>query len=146
MRLNIPQLRNKTDKTLDAKFAPPAQPTVKSTSTKTRQQTYFTKPTGQTELLYTAEGWIHARLLLENAGPVSIDMDQNITPVLSGKGRLLPTGQEVRFTLTRGDRIFIAAESVNRVSFVIEPLLPVERIAMAVEGIFSMFSAFLGRK
>lgn len=145
MRLKLNSLPNKVDKQLQ-KFAPPPQPTVKATSTKTRAYTYFTKPTGQTELLYTAEGWIHVRLLLENAGPVSIGMDQNITPVLSGKGRLLPTGQEIRFSMTRGDRLFIAAEAKNRVSFVVEPLLPVDRIAMAVEGIFSMASAFLGRK
>jgi hypothetical protein len=135
MRLTMPRLRNaitEAQGTLD-KFAPPPSPTVKSTATKTRMSDYFTVP-GDTRLLYTAEGWVHVRLLLQNAGPVAVGMDQNITPVLSGRGRLLPTGQEIRFNLTRGDRLFIAAESINRVSFTIEPLQPVDRIVVLIES------------
>ena len=145
--LNMPRLRNAiTDAQgkLD-KYAPPPAPTVKATATKTRMSDYFTVP-GGTRLLYTAEGWVHARLLLQNAGPVAIGMDQNITPVLSGRGRLLPTGEEIRFNMTRGDRLFIAAEAINRVSFVIEPLPPLERIAVTLDAIFGTIRAFLGGK
>jgi hypothetical protein len=125
-----------------AKYAPPPVPTVKPTDTKTKAYDYFTVP-GETRLLYSAEGWVHARLLLQNAGPVSIGMDQNITPVLSGKGRLLPTGEEIRFILTKGDRIFIAAEAINRVSFTIEPLPPVSQIVALLEKAVSFL---MGRK
>ena len=129
LKLNRPANKNPL-----SKFAPPAQPTVKATATKTRMFTYFTEA-GETKLLYTAEGWIKARLILENAGPVTVGTDQNITPVLSGKGRILPTGTEVEFYLSRGDRLFIAAEGVNRVSFTVDPVPFLGSIEAALDAI-----------
>lgn len=116
------------------KYAPPAQPTVKATDTKTRIMTYFTIA-GETRLLYSAESWVRARLTLEDAGPVSIGTDQNISPVLSGKGRLLPTGEEIEFYLSKGDRIFIAAEAINRVAFTIEPIPYLASIQAALDAL-----------
>ena len=123
-----------------AKFAPPPLPTVKLSDTKTRMNTYFTKP-GETSLLYSAEGWVFVRLTLEDAGPVSVGMDQNITPVLSGRGVLLPTNIERHFTMTKGDRIFIAAEAINRVSFTIEPM----GISAILGAIMSLGKGLLGK-
>ena len=142
-RLNLPRLRNAITEAkgpLD-RFQPPALPTVKNTDTKTRAYTYFTVA-GETKLLYSAEGWVKARLNLEDAGPVSIGMDQNITPVLSGKGILLPTNEEVEFYISRGDRIFIAAESINRVRFIVEPVPFLGSILMALNAV----AGLVGRK
>lgn len=129
--------------TLD-RFQPPPLPTVKPTSTKTRAYTYFTTP-GETKLLYSAEGWVKARLILEDAGPVSIGMDQNTNPVLSGKGILLPTNEEIHFVISKGDRIFIAAEAINRVKFIIEPL-PYVGLLSSIQGALDAISSLVGKK
>ena len=140
-RLNLSRLREATAAKPLEKYAPPPVPTVKMTDTKTRAFTYFTVP-GETRLLYSAEGWVKARLILEDAGPVSVGMDQNITPVLSGKGILLPTNIEIEFYISRGDRIFIAAEAINRVKFIIEPVPFLGQISMALAAI----GGLVGRK
>ena len=78
--------------------------------------TYFAKP-GETRRVYTGDRpWAIVTLTLETAGPVAVSTKQTITPVLSGKGALLRTGVPVAFTLARGDSLWIAATSVNRVS------------------------------
>lgn len=117
-RLKLPLL---SDQTM-SRFAP-APVAAPAPSTKTRMFTYFTIA-GETKLLYSAETWVRANLFLEDAGPVSVGTDQNLAPVLSGKGILLPTNIERGFYLSKGDRIFILAEAVNRVQVVIEPLPP----------------------
>jgi hypothetical protein len=126
------------------RFQPPPQPTVKHTDTKTRAFTYFTVA-GETKLLYSAESWIKARLMLEDAGPVAIGMDQNITPVLSGKGILLPTNVEIEFYISKGDRIFIAAESINRVRFLIEPV-PYGTVILSIYNALAAIGGLVGRK
>ena len=45
-----------------------------------------------------------------------------MSPVLSGKGILLTTGEDEKWILPKGDRIFIAAESVNRVKWSVQPI------------------------
>lgn len=83
--------------------------------------TYFTKALG-TDLLYAGDRiWTRVRLVLLTAGPVAVGQFNDITPVLSGKGLLLVTGQPVSFDIAKGNRLFIAAQSVNRVSVSIEP-------------------------
>lgn len=88
----------------------------------TEVYTYFTQPTGVTRELFTAEFWLRATLTLETAGPVAVGTRQEIAPVLSGKGIILTTDIPVPFVLSRGDRLYIAAESINRVKIVREPL------------------------
>lgn len=114
--------------------------------------TYFTKPNGKSELLYSAEGWMRMELTLETAGPVAFSTREAVIPVLSGKGVLLdPDGEPKKFTLSKGDRIFIGAESVNRVTVVIEPVPFLEQITLLIESGFGglkgiMGAAFRGRK
>jgi len=90
------------------------------TTFKTDMYTYFTRPTGQTTLVFSAETWVKVRLLLETAGPVAVGWRENLGPVLSGQGRLLPTGQEVWFAMPPGQRLYFASNTVDRVSVVIE--------------------------
>jgi hypothetical protein len=115
-----------------------------------KAQNYFTVPDGESKLLYSAEGWVKARLYLENAGPVVVGESQNITPVLSGKGMTLPTGEWCEWTLTKGSRIFIAAESVNRVKFNIAPVPFAEQLGAffgsSLQTMRSMLAALTGRK
>ncbi len=104
---------------------------------RTQIYTYFTKPTGISELLYSAESWVQMTLVLETAGPVSFGTSENVSPVLSGKGILLPpTGVPIEVYLPKGNRIFIAANAINRVKVIIEPLPWLEQIAQQVgEGL-----------
>lgn len=87
----------------------------------TQIYTYFTTP-GNTDLLYATNetDWQLIRLRLETAGPVAIGTAQEITPVGSGRGTLLPTGLTVDVELPPSSRLYIAADAVNRVAIQIE--------------------------
>jgi hypothetical protein len=110
--------------------------------------TYFTRPPGadgKASLLYSAESWIRAELVLETAGPVAVSTRQEIFPVLSGKGILLEAdGEPIEFLLPRGDRLFIAAESINRVKFVVEPLPWGDQIIHLLESGFGGLKGIMG--
>jgi hypothetical protein len=93
--------------------------------------TYFTRA-GETKLLYSGVKWVQMKLTLETAGPVAVSNKAQVTPVLAGKGILLPTGEEVKFIVGKGTRIYIAAESINRVKVIIEPIPFLEEILMAL--------------
>ena len=101
--------------------------------------TYFTKPGIQSRLMYSAEDWTMVRLTLENAGPVAVGTMQEIGPVLSGKGALLPTGREREFNLARGDRLYIVASAVNRVTVMTSPVPFLRRITLIIEKILKGF-------
>ena len=107
--------------------------------------TYFTRANGRTELLYSAESWVKIRIRLETAGPVGVSTRQEIAPVLSGKSMLLTTDEEETFTLPKGDRFFIIAETVNRVKFIVEPVPWQEQIFHAVQSGFKTANGLLGR-
>ena len=87
----------------------------------TEIQTHFTK-IGGTHLLFSANFWCTVILTLETAGPVSAGTRESLTPVLGGSGVLLDTGVESKWKLAKGDRVYVAAESINRVKFIVEPL------------------------
>jgi hypothetical protein len=111
----------------------------------TNIQTFFTTTFGTSLLLYAAEDWVNITLRLETAGPVTVSTREDVVPVLSGKGRLLPTDTDVTFTLPRGDRLFIAAESVQRVAFTVEPVPWLGQILMAMDkGFGALVQSFIG--
>ncbi len=112
---------------------------------KTDIYTYFTVPTGITELLYSAESWMRVELVLETAGPVAVSTRDSVTPVLSGKGILLePDGEPIEFIMPKGNRLFIAAESFNRVKVIIEPIPWLEQILFQVEEGFGGLKGIMG--
>ena len=106
-------------------------PDIPVASGRTEVSTYFTKPGGDS-LLYQAESWVRLRLMLETAGPVAVGSRDQVSPVLSGKGILLPRDVEITFPLTKGNRIFIAAGAVNRVRFIIEPIPWADQVATMI--------------
>ncbi len=102
--------------------------------------TYFTRPAAGTQLLYSAENWVRARLMLETAGFVDIATNrQNITPVGSGKGIQLPLNVEITFHLSKSNRIYIASTTVNSVRFIIEPIPWQEQIALMLSKSIEAF-------
>lgn len=82
--------------------------------------TYITRA-GDAQILYNGDRmWCKVTLLLETGGPVAVGQMSNLTPVLSGKGQLLQTGIPAVFNIAKGNRLYIAATGVNRVSVTVE--------------------------
>jgi hypothetical protein len=106
--------------------------------------TYFTQ-IGDSRLLYSADRWVTVRLTLETAGPVDIGTAANITPVLSGKGRSLITGVEFETRLAKGSRLYITAQSINRVLVTIEPIPWMEQISNEIILVGQGIIAAIGR-
>lgn len=131
--------------------APAVGTTQGDAQNKTEIYTYFTDPDGQTKLFYNGDRiWAHVTLTLETAGPVAIGNKQNITPVLSGKGELLETGQAKRLVIGRSNRLYIASTSINRVKVEIEPVPWLEQItgtlANLAAGVGAAVQRLLGGK
>jgi hypothetical protein len=95
---------------------------------RTEAYSYFTDPSNDSQLMYSAENWVRIKLLLETAGPVSVGTAAQIAPVLSGKGILLETGVPFETYLAKGTRFYITSQTVNRISVVIEPVPWLEQI------------------
>lgn len=96
---------------------------------RTEIYTYFTRANGETELLYSAENWVRIKLTLETAGPVAVGTSANLSPVLSGRGRLLDTNTEFEAYVPKGTRVSIVSETVNRVSVTVEPVPWLEQLS-----------------
>jgi hypothetical protein len=106
--------------------------------------TFFTKATGITELIYSnnEREWVKLSLTLQTVGPVDVGTSQNIEPVNSGKGQGLQSGIPTVIVLPPSQRLFIISNTVDRVSFSIEPLPwlwqilnTIERIAFVQQGV-----------
>lgn len=128
---------------------PPANvpsPDQRAGNYKNDANTYFTKP-GPTRQLYTGDrSWAKVTLTLQTAGPVAVGPSATITPVLSGKGILLPTLVPVEFLVARGNKLWIASTAVNRVSIQIEEYPWLEQILGGVVRGFDIIAKILGVK
>lgn len=125
-----------------------ALPRSKGSEEINQLQTYttqiFTKFTevGGTQLLYSAENFVRVTLLLEDAGPVAVGTLAVLTPVLSGRGVLLQTDVPFGpFTYAKGTRIYIAAESVNRVQVIVEPIPWLEQLDLDIARVGAQVAA-----
>jgi len=121
--------------------APEPSPEVGAGNNRLQIFTYFTKatvPGQQPAILYNGDRlWTRLTLTLETAGPVAIGQSSQINPVLSGKGELLATGVPTPITLAKGNMIYIASTSVNRVKVQIEPLPWLEQITATLRQLVS---------
>jgi len=88
---------------------------------KTDLYTMFTTAIGETREFYSAQSWVKITLRLETAGPVAVSTREQLLPVLSGLGTLL-SDEDLVFVLSKGNRLYYAAEAVNRIRVVIEPI------------------------
>ena len=106
--------------------------TIAGAELATEIYTYFARPPvdGQLPKIYNADRqYAQVTLTLETAGPVAVSTKQQILPVLSGKGELLETGVPMTYFLAKGNRLYVAATSINRIKVVIQPLPWLEQIA-----------------
>jgi hypothetical protein len=108
--------------------------------------TYFTQPTGLTNLFYSTNEreWVRITLNLETAGPVAVGTSQDIAPLGSGKGRNLPTGEDVEIILPPSHRLYILAETVDRVATTISPYPWLYQILATLERLVGMQSGIVG--
>lgn len=90
---------------------------------------------GGTRLLVSVPQWTKITLRLETAGPVSVGTREQLDPTGSGKGRLLPTNEDVIVNLGPNTRFYYAAESLQRVSVHIEAIPWLQAIHEAVKGV-----------
>jgi hypothetical protein len=98
----------------------------------TEISTFFARPTtdGQLAVLYNGDRqYAQVILTLETAGPVAVSTKQQMLPVLSGKGQLLETGVPLMFTLAKGNRLWVATSSLNRIKVTVQPLPWLEQFA-----------------
>lgn len=97
----------------------------------TQMLTRFTVPTadGEQTLVYSAEKWVRIILTLQTAGPVAAGTSANLKPVAQGRGISLIQNIPTPFILPRGDRLYIASDTVDRIAIIIEPIPWLEEIA-----------------
>jgi hypothetical protein len=115
-----------TDRNI-AQVASPAATTGQS-QMRIKASTYFTVP-GDAQILYDGSRiWVRVTITLRTAGPVVVGETAQIVPVTSGQGILLVTNQPVVFDLAKSNKLFIAANGLNRVEYLVQPLPWLEEI------------------
>lgn len=103
--------------------------------------TFFTNA-GQTQNLYNGDRiWAKVTLTLETAGPVSVGEQASLQPVLSGGGLLLQTGEPTVFNVAKGNILYVACTSTNRIGVMIEAYPWLEIITGSVSAVLSIMRA-----
>lgn len=105
--------------------------------------TFFTKNTtvssaSGTKELYPGNPvrWTLARVTLISAGgQVVVGFKQDINPPTSGKGRLLSSGIQIELYIPPGQRLYYAADSVQRMAVSFEPLPWLQQILQGIARI-----------
>lgn len=115
-------------------------PTVAGAELTTETSTFFARPAvnGQPVVIYNADRlYAQVTFTLETAGPVIVGTKQQLYPVTSGKGIALDTGVPMSFMVAKGNRIWVATTSINRIKVTIQPLPWLEQITGLLGRIFS---------
>lgn len=106
--------------------------------------TFFTVA-GGTKLLLSVPQWTKITLRLETAGPVAVGTREQLDPVASGKGRLLPTDEDVVMMLGPNTRFFYAATGLQRVAIHVEAVPWLQAIFEALRAIHKVTGSGGGR-
>ena len=109
----------------------------------TEMFTVATEPDGRSRLLYSAESWVRLRLALETGGVVAVSTREDLAPLASGKGVTLSKQHTLELVLPRGDRLFVIAESDERLAVVVEPIPWLAQIADILEAGFTGLASAL---
>ncbi len=107
-------------------------------------QTWFTQVGGTQEVYPGDRLWAKVTMTLETAGPVSVGQRARLLPVLGGGGVLLTTNEPQSFIISKGDSLYMAATSVNRVKVVVEALPWLEQLSGTLDRIGDLIMGALG--
>jgi hypothetical protein len=104
-------------------------------STQTKIYTYVTEA-DTTKLLWQAQDdeWIRLTLRLETVGPVAIGHSDALLPATSGKGRVLPTNEDIYVDLSPSSRLYIASAAVDLVSVHVNAIPGLEQLLRVLSG------------
>lgn len=120
---------------------PEPSDTASAAENRLKISTFFSTA-GKTENIYNGDRlWAKVTLTLETAGPVSVGEQADLQPVLSGRGLLLQTGQATVFNVAKGNILYVASASVNRIGVVVEAYPWLEIITGAVGSMLSIMRA-----
>jgi hypothetical protein len=102
-------------------------------ATSTQIYTYTTQP-GVTQLFRRAlpDEWLEIILRLETAGPVAIGHLEELAPVQSGRGRLLPSNEDIIVKLSPSSTLYILSAGIDRVSIEINAIPGLEDLLKAI--------------
>jgi len=94
--------------------------TVGGSENRLEISTYITT-VGNVAVLYNGDRmWAKVTLTMRTAGPVAVGQNNQLLPVLSGRGQLLQTGIPTVFNVAKGNRLYIVASAVTPISMVVE--------------------------
>lgn len=120
---------------------PAPSDTMAAAENRVKVQTFFTE-SGKTQILYNGDRiWAKVTITLETAGPVSAGEQANLLPVLSGRGQLLQTGVPTVFNIAKGNILYVASSSVNRLGVLIEAYPWLEIITGVVTSMLGVMRA-----
>ncbi len=105
--------------------------------------TVRTEPDGRSRLLYSAESWMRIRLALETSGAVAVSTREDLAPLASGKGVTITANRSLELVLPRGDRLFVVAETDERLAVVVEPIPWLAQIADILDAGFASLASAL---
>jgi len=112
---------------------------------RTKIYTYLTKADGLTYKLYTADRlWARVKLELQTGGPVAVGDASNLGDPTSGVGIELTTNEPRDFMIAKGNVLYIAANTVNRVAVTIEPLPWLEQVTALITNVIVAIGGLAG--
>lgn len=107
----------------------------------TEMFTVTTEPDGQSRLLYSAESWVRLRLAVETDGLVAVSTREDLAPLASGKGVTISEERALEVVLPRGDRLFVVADTDERLAVIVEPIPWLAQIADILEAGFAALAS-----
>lgn len=113
-------------------------PNIAGAELTTELSTYIAKPPidGQLPILYNGDRQFAEVILeLQTAGPVFVGTKQQILPLGSCKGQQLFTGQQVRYQLPKGNRLWVATGSISLIAVTIQAYAWLENITGLISSI-----------
>lgn len=153
-RRGVPPAASQTLERAIPRVAAPPDAQQSAGTYNTDVQALITEPGGKIVTLVTADlPWIQVTVTLETAGPVEVST-RPAWQLLTGNGQALITNVPMVFTIPKGNKLYIASPTQNRIKVTTSPLPWMEQLMGAVMTGFNAvartlvtgFSALRGRQ
>jgi len=106
-------------------------PTMAGAELTTEVSTFFARPGADSQPVVIYNGDRQSArviLTLETAGPVIVGTKQQLYPITAGKGERLETNVPFAFSISKGNRLWVATTAISRIKVTIEPIPWAEQI------------------